>query len=325
MKISILIVTRKWKPDSNTFNYINQVKNRNLDFEVLIAEGNNPSSQRNLLAEKSNGELILFLDDDSVPAEDLLERYRETLEAYPEAKIIGGPSLLIKKDQSLSPLSNIFFSSSFGIGPVRNRYNSIGATRKATEKDLILCNLLIKRDFFLKTKGFNQEIYPGEENEFLNNLDEDVEILYNPDAIVYREPRRSFVLFLEQMFSYGKGRGKHLKLNSFCEFLFLIPLFFSLYIFNLPLIKNQSFAWYAPVGIHFLLSVITLIIHGVKDLSIRQRLLLPFFFFLGHFSYGVGVMAGIVKHRLLSVIILKKRNKEQIKIYNLKIFKKYSN
>ena len=42
--------------------------------EVLIAEGNQPSRQRNEAAKKASGEILYFLDDDSLPAPSNLKR-----------------------------------------------------------------------------------------------------------------------------------------------------------------------------------------------------------------------------------------------------------
>jgi succinoglycan biosynthesis protein ExoA len=324
MRISILIVTRKWNPEFQSFNYINELKHNNIDFEVLLAEGNNPSSQRNVLAKNAKGEFILFFDDDSLPIIGLLERYQNTLHVYPDTEILGGPSILIEKQNLIYRLSNIFFSSFFGIGPMRSRYNSFGLIRKATEKDLILCNMLIRRDFFLKTKGFDQNLYTGEENEFLKTIQANSNIIYDPKAIVFREPRDSFYLFLKQMFSYGKGRSKHLKLNYFFDYLFLIPLFFSLYVLGLPFIVNQSLISFIPVSLHIAFSVSTFICKKNEKLTMIQKILLPFFFFLGHFSYGVGLIVGIGKHKILKKFITTAPSKGKIQLHKLKKFKKSS-
>lgn len=322
IKISILIVTKNWNADLHAFNYIKELRHSNIDFEVLLAEGNNPSSQRNLLAKNAEGDYILFLDDDSMPVKDLLEIYHNTLLAYPETEILGGPSLLRTNESVIYQLSDVFFSNAFGIGPIRSRYNSLGSIRKASEKDLILCNLLMKRDFFLRTKGFNQNQYPGEENEFLKSLHASTNIIYDPRAIVTRKPRETFVLFLEQMFSYGKGRAKHLKLNYFFEYLFLIPLFFSLYIVSLPFLNNQTSFIYLPLWLHLSISMGVFAGKSGQHLSIYQKTLLPFFFLLGHFFYGLGLMAGVAKYKIAKKFIASKRPKEIIQLHKLKKFKK---
>lgn len=324
MKISILIVAKKLDSNIPVFNYFKKLKHNNLDYEVLLAEGNNPSSQRNLLANNAQGEYILFFDDDSWPIEDILERYRNTIISNPEAGIIGGPSILIERQNLIYILSNVFFSSPFGIGPIRSRYNSIGSTRKASERELILCNLLMRKDFFLTTNGFNQNIHPGEENEFLKNHQASVGIIYDPKAIVFREPRDSFFLFLQQMYSYGNGRSKHLKLNCFFEYLFLIPLFFSTYILSLPFLVGKSYYFCGPLLFHFILSLLTLMGHKMTKLNIVPKCLIPCFFFAGHFAYGVGFIAGVGEYKMLKKFTVSEKSKDpkvQFQLHKLKNFK----
>lgn len=322
IKISVLIITRKWIKDIHSFNYIMKLKHRNVDFEVLLAEGVNPSTQRNLLARQARGDYLLFLDNDSVPSVDLLEIYRNTVLANPDAVILGGPSVLKKKQNLLYQLSSIFFSSSFGVGPVKNRYNSSGVTRKASEKDLILCNMLIKRDFFLKTKGFDHSLYPGEENEFLKSLSVCSCILYEPCAIVYRKPRRNFCGFVLQLFSYGKGRSKHLKLKNLYEYSFLIPSFFFLYIVSFTFLLKFSKVFAFPLLLHLILSLYVSLSSKDLNLSILERVLTPLFFFSGHFSYGLGLTFGIIRYKLLKRKMPKMPNEKNIKCFKLKNFKK---
>jgi GT2 family glycosyltransferase len=322
MKISILIVIKKWDPKIHFFEEIKKLIDDNVDFEVLLAEGNNPSFQRNLLAKKAEGDFILFLDNDSLPEDALLERYNNTWLAHPSSEVIGGPSLLKGKDNLLFKLSTMFFSSSYGVGPVRCRYNSVGNIRRASEKDLILCNLLMKRDFFLKTKGFKLELYPGEENELLKRLQTYDCTLYDPMAIVYRCPRNTFFQFLLQLFSYGNGRAKHFQLKGTLEYLFLIPMFFTLYILSLPFLFQKSMYSLIPLLIHLSLTFILLSPKIKNYAMIELTLLLPIFFFCGHFSYGMGMLFGLLKFKILKYVNEVNSTELVTQVYKLKSFKK---
>lgn len=322
MRISLLIVTRdKFTPaDNGIFN----LKDDNLDYEILIAEGNNPSYQRNKLASVASGDYLLFLDDDSIPIKTLLLEYYSTLKLYPKADIIGGPSVLKIDNNSISKLSGLFFSSTFGIGPVKSRYNSTGEIRKAFEKDLILCNLLVNKAFFLKTLGFDENYYPGEENAFIKSLHRETCILYNPETVVYRRPRETIFLFLKQMLSYGKGRAKHLELTRFFEYLLLVPLFFAIYILTLPVLIKISGFFVVPLLIHFISSAIVVFLTKNINFSFGQKISLPVFFFLGHFSYGAGLLIGIVNYKLIRKLKPNHKIKKEVTIHVLKKFKKSS-
>ena len=79
--------------------------------------------------------------------------------------------------------------------------------RRGTENELILANLSFRKSVFLGAGGFNENLYPNEENELLNKLTSGGKIfLYVPDAWLYRSQRPSFRAYLKQVFTYGRGR-----------------------------------------------------------------------------------------------------------------------
>ena len=325
IKISILVIVKKWDSKTDRFNYIKDFQHSNVDYEVLIGEGQNPSYQRNELVRIATGDYVLFFDDDSRPVENLLDIYNKVIKTYPEVMVIGGPALLtpIKSNNYVKNLSKLFFSNKFGVGPVVYRYNSIGVTRNASEKELILCNLLMKKSYFLKSSGFDQTLYPGEENEFLKRSENKLDlnkILYEPSAIVYRNSRETFQDFIIQMLRYGRGRAKHLKLNKIFELLLLIPSGFLLYLFILPTLIKYSLWFLFPLVLHLLSSGFIIIKSNQLKLSLLNKMLLPFFFISGHCAYGLGILWGIVHYRLFLSFGLNKKNRNEVKIFILKNF-----
>lgn len=320
LRISVIIITRKWDLCLNSFDYLQNLNSQNIDFEILLAEGANPSAQRNKLANLAKGDFLLFLDDDSQPVSNLLEQYQETLALYPNAKVVGGPSLLIEKKQLISRLAKLFFSSSFGVGPVVCRYNAIGNLRKASEKDLILCNLLVKRDFFLITKGFCQNLYPGEENEFLKNNTNAESVFYEPKAIVYREARKTISEFVKQMFSYGSGRSKHFTFSNKLELIFLVPLLFLLYAGFLSLYGSVYLWLFIPMFFYLLLCFYVAITNRALRLKFYEKVVSPLYFLVGHLSYGFGLFAGLIQNKIFKNTV-KSRIIGNIKVHKIKNFK----
>jgi len=136
-------------------------------FEILIAEGCSPSRQRNSAAQDARGEILYFLDDDSQVAPDCLDTCT-TIFAEPTVAVVGGPSLTPTTDTPLQQLFGLALSSLFGAGGMRNRYRRIGDVRDTSDKELILCNLALRRNIFLESGGLDERLYPNEENELFS-------------------------------------------------------------------------------------------------------------------------------------------------------------
>src|SRR5690606_4367208 len=113
---------------------------RELDYpgdklEILIARGRQPSVQRNSALKAASGEIIYFLDDDSLP---LAENLRHAVSHFskPEVKMVGGPNVCPPDAPPLEQTFALTMGSWLAFGPSRARYRSIGTTRDSSEKEL---------------------------------------------------------------------------------------------------------------------------------------------------------------------------------------------
>ena len=138
-------------------------------FEVFVAEGKCPSCQRNMAAAAASGEILCFLDDDSLISPEYLHRVARHY-ADPAVAAAGGPSLTPASDTPLQQAFGMAFVSVIGGGGMRNRYRQVGSVRATSEQELILCNLSFRRDTFLTYGGFDERLYPNEENELMGRI-----------------------------------------------------------------------------------------------------------------------------------------------------------
>lgn len=322
LRVSILIIAKAYTKTDVAYQRARSLVASGVDFEILMAEGDNPSMQRNELAKVASGEFLLFLDNDSLADDHLLSEYSMLIKKYPDASVFGGPSLLQVNQTNFHAILKCFFSSYLGIGPIRSRYNALGKVRITDEKELILSNMLIKREYFISLGGFNKNIYPGEENEFMKRS-KPREIIYSPEAKVYRFPRDTLKEFLFQMYSYGQGRAKHLDFN-FSDSLFLLPAIFSFYILTifLSLIMHpveKLKLYFIPLWIYMLIIAISLLWEeNLKKIVCFFEA--PFYFGAGHFAYGLGILKGSYKYKLLKIFFKKKRKLTHLKIVRIKDF-----
>lgn len=204
-------------------------------FELIVAEGCAPSRQRNRAARQASGDILYFLDDDSLINPENLVLCLDSMKD-PRVAVVGGPSLTPPGDTPLQQLFGLALSSPFGSGAVCNRYRKYGKTRITTDKELILCNLAVRREVFIGQSGFNESLYPNEENEFLDRLSALGHLaVHMPSMHVFRSQRPSLRAFIRQMFNYGRGRAQQTLITGACSIASFIPLFFALYLVLLPL------------------------------------------------------------------------------------------
>lgn len=261
-------------------------------YEVILAEGRAPSQQRNLAAGTAQGDILYFLDDDSLIKPENLAICAAGM-SDPKVAVIGGPSVTPSGDSRLQKLFGYALSSAFGSGAVHNRYRIHGRLRKTNDKELILCNLAVRRSVFLELGGFNECLYPNEENEFIERLiAAGYTSLHNPDMFIFRSQRRSLKSFMLQMFSYGRGRGQQTLITSSFSITSFIPLFFVCYLFL------------SLIGIKYVLLLLPLMLYLSAALAISLWELvktgnpLALFLFglfpLMHCINGVGLLWGIL-------------------------------
>lgn len=268
--------------------------------EVFLCVGRNPSLQRNLGVGLCRAPLVYFLDDDSFvnpnTPSHLLRHFKN-----PRTAVAGGPNLAFPDASAFEKTVSAVLASWMGSFKVRNRYAALGSVKEATEKDLILCNLMVHRDSFQKMGGFRTDLYPNEENEFLNRIMHgEAQLIYDPQAVIYRPRRKNIREFCRQAFRYGQGRARQIKVYPcLSDAVHLVPAFFMFYVMSLVLSGfhfmpafSTTWLWWLPFDLFAALCLGT----AFSALSWHRNPLdlfaVPALIFLRQFLYGVGLLAG---------------------------------
>lgn len=261
-------------------------------YEVLLAEGCAPSQQRNRAAQEASGDILYFLDDDSLILPENLDHCSAAMDD-PAVGVVGGPSLTPADDSQLQQLIGCALASAFGSGVVHNRYYAHGETRETTDKELILCNLAVRRSVFADLGGFNECLYPNEENEFLERVTSaGYTLLHNPSMGVQRSQRRTLKAFIRQMFAYGRGRVQQTLITSTYSITSFIPLFFVLYL-GLALIFIKYVLLLVPLVIYLCAALLSSLL-VLRRTGRLLSLLLPAIFPLMHIANGTGLLWGLI-------------------------------
>jgi dolichol-phosphate mannosyltransferase len=175
--------------------------------EVVVARGSSPSRQRNLAAQATAGEFILFLDDDSEASPDLLENYLSVFERDPTVAAVGGPAVP-RPGSLIQEAASSVLAEPWVVGRNAARFRPRGRVRFTDERELILCNLCLRRSALESAGGFNEALYPNEENELLERLRlSGWRLVHHPEALVRRPQRETLPALLRAVSGYGAGRA----------------------------------------------------------------------------------------------------------------------
>ena len=267
--------------------------------EILVARGRQPSVQRNVALRAARGEWVYFLDDDALPPPDNLRRAEKFL-SDPAVAMVGGPNVCPPGAPLLEQVFAVVLGSWLAFGPSRARYTPVGAERDTGEKELILCNTLARRDALLELGGFNEALYPNEENALMDELQKrGRRLVYDPGFMVQRRPRRTLRSFLKMLRTYGRGRAEQFRLHPTPgSALNFVPPLFCLYLAALVGLTgfscfNSLRLWAAAPLLIYFVAVLGQTLASLPQAGmVRAVLALPLLV-ASHLFYGLGFWLGL--------------------------------
>lgn len=302
--VSVLIPVRPNKAEVKAAVAARQFDYPPDKLEITIVRTTDPSIgpgvKRNAGLKAIHGDLVYFLDDDSVaPPDNLRHALRHF--ADPAVKMVGGPNLCPPDAPRFERILGLVMGSWLAFGPSCARYRSVGKLRAASEKELISCNLIARREAVLEV-GFDPKLWPNEENAMMDGVKQrGGKLLYDPKFIVHRRPRRDLRAYRRMLLFYGGGRAHQFRLHPTLDSLpNFIPPLFCLYLLVLPCLL-AFFGSMQPVVLFpllplalYLLVVLgqTICVAARSNLGLAM-LALPLMV-LTNILYGLGFWRGLV-------------------------------
>ncbi|MDG1891952.1 MAG: glycosyltransferase [Verrucomicrobiota bacterium] len=270
--------------------------------ELIVTRGSMPSVQRNEAVKEAHGEWLYFLDNDSLVSPETWACLLNWI-SRGDADVVGGPNLCPQDAVFLQSVFSVLMGSFLAFGPSRSRYVSTGILRKSSEKELILCNLLVRRRTFDETGGFDESLYPNEENALMEAIArKGGGLWYDPGLRVHRYPREKLSGFLWMLFRYGRGRAQQFRLHpSLGSVQNMAPACFLGYLMVLlptlligPISSFSGF-WMGVIMLPAIAYLGALALQTLWNMRhyglIRSLAAAPGLFFC-HVSYGLGFLAG---------------------------------
>lgn len=264
--------------------------------KVIVARGTQPSAQRNAALKAARGDLIYFLDDDSVPEPGNLRRAVAHFKD-PKVQMVGGPSLCPREAPPLEQVFALMLASWVAFGPSRARYAAVGHVRETSEKELILCNQLARRQTMLDLGGFNEALYPNEENALMDELQKrGGKLIYDPQILVHRRPRSSLKAFARMLLAYGRGRAEQFRLHPTPgSALNFVPPLFCVYLLALPLLlalTSIGKLCLVPLAFYVLAVLAQAVVLAAGGRIFQSLAAIPLIV-LTHVLYGLGFWRGL--------------------------------
>lgn len=300
-RLSIIIAA---PPDQEVLRSIESLKclNASPNFaEVIVVRGCMPSIQRNVAAKHASGEWLYFLDDDSMLSQQTWSGVIEWI-GKGDVDVVGGPNLCPQDASFVQSLFVVLLGSMLTFGPSRARYVSLGEVRRSSEKELILCNLMVRKSAFEKAGGFDEALYPNEENALMESIGQSGgKIFYDPKLSVDRYPRSTMSAFFRMLFRYGCGRAqqfrRHPSTGSLLNMAPAIFLIYSLVVVGLfvfavvPTVSTSGMILLSPFMLYGMALVGQMLLNIKTFRMTRSVLAMPMMFFC-HVFYGAGFWAG---------------------------------
>lgn len=271
---------------------------RGMKVELLTVTGLQPSRQRNMAAQEAYGDFLYFLDHDSEVEAGTMEKLAKSIQQDGVA-VSGGPNLAGQPEGRMEELYGRIFASPIGSPLVSSRYRGEGGVRTAGERDLILCNLMVRREIFLEMGGFDPRLYPNEENEFLNRLaDRGGRAIFRPDAPVRKPRKYTLPGFAWESFRNGNGRMQQIWVDIHPQdgIFLMVPLGFIAWIWSA--VDNPGLWWAIP-GYFGVILAENMRIFAQKPLisvglvaKMGCLAVISLLMILRHASYGLGLLWG---------------------------------
>jgi len=167
---------------------------------ALHQENQGAAAARNLGIQAATGDLILFLDDDVLPAGNLItEHIRSHREAADDVVVLG--PMLTPKNFTMRPWVR------WEQAMLYKQYDEMAAARwQPTARQFYTGNASVARKQLLAVGGFDSTFRRAEDVELAYRLaDQGLNFLFCATAIGYHYADRSFASWLKTPYQYGKN------------------------------------------------------------------------------------------------------------------------
>jgi cellulose synthase/poly-beta-1,6-N-acetylglucosamine synthase-like glycosyltransferase len=267
--------------------------------KIIETGDKNIPSKRNIGINASSGDFYAFIDSDAYPSKDWLKNAVKTFSEDTDIWAVGGPNITPPDDNLYEKCVGNSLKS-FLVSGANSFRKKIADSRCCY--DLPSCNLIIIKEAIDSLKGFNENLFTGEDVELCRRIiSNNKKIYYDNKVIVYHHNRSLFKPFFLQRVTYGATVFTSLKEDAFREKIsfqiisFLLPMLFLLFIIAGGIISIFSeffFILYSAILIFYSAIIIVESIrysNHIKEIPLTLLSLL-----IGNVSPGFGSLMALL-------------------------------
>ncbi len=264
---------------------------------AIRIEETSASIARNVASREARAPLVYFLDDDVELPPHLFSLALEHMTRDPAIGILGGPNLTAPSEGFFARLSGALLASPVGTGITRARYAPSRADGPATEADLILCNLVVRRALLGEVRF--PGLFGGEENVLMGHaVATGAKMAYVSALWVHHKRRDTLRGYVEQIFRYGAGRANALVFapNTF-RVAYFVPVALLVYTLGWPMLACLTPLAHVPMLAYAALTLIASLVAAVETRTPSFFVPLLALFPLTHLTYAAGLLSRLITLR----------------------------
>lgn len=186
-----------------TFEYL---KTLIKDFERLIVLNNTNAGRsvcRNRGAVASNGNLLIFLDDDMRASPNLIEKHKMKHLQYPNSIIVGGQMEELNKCKSDIQKYKAYLSRKW----------SVISDEKSKVPYITAANFSISKELFLKLGAFDERLTDAEDYHLaILAFENNIPIYFNPEITAWHDDLITCKSYIKRLKEYEQAQEKLIKL-----------------------------------------------------------------------------------------------------------------
>lgn len=180
-----------------------------------------PSRARNSAAKHTDAEFIAFTDSDCLVSKNWLQELLNGFKENNSVVAVGGVQYL-PADATL--FEKKVFTFMHKVGFLTDYMRTLSGKQIFFVNHNASCNVMYRREIFLKEGGFLEKLWPGEDVELDYRLvQKGYQLLCNAQAVVWHYRPKNFDSFFQMMFRYGSVQAFLVKKYGIFRRIQLVP------------------------------------------------------------------------------------------------------